>query len=314
MNLSEEALNITINTLKEYPAVEKLKEDMEAVYKYQEAVYLMVSNSDEAELNTLRTGTLLAFNYIRKKIAGKDPKNYDKEDWKEILDHVTTYGIVMDPQEYTKQVFEKFADYIDLSVRLHTTAEKKDKSKGKKDNVSEDSKEKNKNEFIIQEDQAKEIKGLADEIRAMSKKLDSGQMTEADYVDRCMWTSFEAMIKLLAAYKTRNLCSEYSKFLQAVADFSVQYGRLALYSKELELLNSYIEGQELLDKELETQYNSYLKVLQKETDVFEDLMEHAFSDDFEERLKNSALLARQAGVSEEMILDSDDKIDAFFMD
>ena len=121
-------------------------------------------------------------------------------------------------------------------------------------------------------------------------------------------------LKLLVAYKTRNLCPEYAKFIQAVADFSVQYGRLALYTKELELLNSYIEGQEVLDKELEAEYNAYLKALQKETDVFDDLMEHAFSDDFEERLKSSVELAKKVGVNDEMILDSDEKIDAFFMD
>ena len=288
MNLSEYAVSIAIKTLKDSPVAVQLKDDIDAVYKYQEAIYVMTSNPDETDINTLRVGTVLAYSVILKIIEGKDPKTFDKEDWKDILDRVADRGVLMDPQEYTIAVFEWFAKYIDFSIEI--------------------------NKESMKSDSAKDIKKLSEEIRILTDDLRNGKLKEADYVDRCMWTSFEAMIKLLAAYKTVGLCPEYAKFIQAVADFSVQYGRMALYTKELELLNSYLEGQEILDAELEAQYRAYLNNLRKKTEVFEDLMNHAFSRDFEQRLKSSVDLARNAGVSDELILDSSEKIDSFFMD
>lgn len=122
------------------------------------------------------------------------------------------------------------------------------------------------------------------------------------------------MIKLLAVYSTKGVGEEYALFIQAVADFSVQYGRLALCRKELDLLYGYIEGQEQLDEELDAKYNAYLKELQAESSVFDDLITNAFSEDFDQRLRNSVDLAKNAGGSNDKILDSQEKIDSFFMD
>ena len=195
----------------------------------------------------------------------------------------------MDPQKYTEDVFELFAVYIDVSVDI--------------------------NKKYVNGDNAKEIKGIAEEIRVLTKRLENGEIREAeDYVDRCLWSSFEAMIKLLAAYKTKGAGSEYAEFLRAVADFSVQYGRLALYQRELELLNGYLEDQARLDEELNAQYKAYQKALQEKEDVFNDLIANAFNENFDQRMKSSISLARKSGVSEEKILDSQEKIDSFFMD
>ena len=90
----------------------------------------------------------------------------------------------MDPQKYTEDVFELFAVYIDVSVDI--------------------------NKKYVNGDNAKEIKGIAEEIRVLTKRLENGEIREAeDYVDRCLWSSFEAMIKLQAAYKTKGAGSEY---------------------------------------------------------------------------------------------------------
>ena len=286
--LSECVAEITIKTLQDSPVIESLKEDIDSLYKYQEAIYIMASNPDEADLNILRAGTILAYNVIGKILNGKDPKNFAKDDWKDILDNVADYGVMMDPQKHTELVFELFATYIDFSVDI--------------------------NKQCVNETNSKDIKEIASEIRNMTKKLEKGDMSEADYVDRCLWSSFEAMIKLLAAYKTNGLCAEYAKFIQAVADFSVQYGRMALYSKELDLLNGYLEYQSELDVKLDDKYNNYLRELKQESDIFNDLLEHAFSGDFEQRLKSSVDIARKTGVDEKMILNTDDKIDSFFLD
>ncbi len=288
MELSEQIINIAIDSLKDSPIIQNLKKDIEALLKYQEALYVYVSNPDETESNTLRIGTILVFSVIGKIIDGKDPKNFDKSDWQDILDNVAEYGVMIDQQIYTEFLFELFARYIELSIDI--------------------------NEESVKGKAAEDIRGIVDEIRGMSQRLENGDMKEADYVDRCLWSSFEAMIKLLAAYKTKKMCPEYSLYIQAVADFSVQYGRLALYKKELALLDDYLNEQEVLDEELDARYNAYLNELQGEAEIFEDLMNNAFSDDFEQRLKNSVSLARKAGVSEDKILDTREKIDSFFMD
>lgn len=287
-SLSEHATDIAIKTLKDNPAIISLKDDVDTVYKYQKALYVYASNPDEAGLNTLRAGSSLAFAIIGKMISGKDPKDFTKDDWKDILEITADHGVLMDPQKYTEDVFELFAVYIDVSVDI--------------------------NEKYVNGNNAREIKGIAKEIRALTKRLEDGEIREADYVDRCLWSSFEAVIKLLAAYATKGVGSEYAEFLRAVADFSVQYGRLALYQRELELLNGYLEGQARLDEELNAQYKAYKKALQNQTDVFNDLIANAFNESFEQRLKNSVSLARKSGVSEEKILDSQEKIDLFFMD
>ena len=287
-SLSEHATDIAIKTLKDNPAIISLKDDVDTVYKYQKALHVYASNPDEAGLNTLRAGSSLAFAIIGKMISGKDPEEFTTDDWKDILDITADHGVLMDPQKYTGDVFELFAVYIDVSVDI--------------------------NEKYVNGNNAREIKGIAKEIRALTKRLEDGEIREADYVDRCLWSSFEAMIKLLAAYATKGVGSEYAEFLRAVADFSVQYGRLALYQRELELLNGYLEGQARLDEELNAQYKAYKKALQDKTDVFNNLIANAFNESFEQRLKNSVSLARKSGVSEEKILDSQEKIDSFFMD
>lgn len=159
-----------------------------------------------------------------------------------------------------------------------------------------------------------EIKRLASEIRDLTGKLEEGKITEPDYVDRCLWTSFEAMIKLLAAYKTKGLCDEYAGFIQALADMSVQYARFRMHEKELNLLNGYLYGQQALDEELRSKYDDYVSDLKMESEEFDRLIENAFCDDFESMLKNSVSLARKAGVDEKDILDSREKIDSFFLD
>ncbi len=287
MQIDDLVKNVAINTLKDSPIYESLQEDMEHIYKYQEALYHLASDPDGIDLKAVKIGTILSFSIVGKIIQGKNPKKFSPEDWKDVADKVADYAVIMDGQKYTEFVFNLFAVYIDMSVSL--------------------------NENAIKETDAAEILGLATEIRDLTGRLDEGEITEPDYVDRCLWTSLEAMIKLLAAYKTKKLCEEYAFFIKAVADFSVQYGRYKLYEYELNLLNSYLEDQQKLDMELERKYNDYIEQLQEESDEFNNLIENAFSEDFEDMLKDSVSLARKAGVDEDKILNSKDKIDSFFM-
>ena len=54
--------------------------------------------------------------------------------------------------------------------------------------------------------------------------------------------------------------------------------------------------------------------MKADADRFNDLIESAFEPGFRERLERSVKLAKEAGVKEEDILDTAEKIDSFFMD
>ncbi len=288
MDVADLIKNISIETLQGTSIYDRLKEDLESIRKYQEAVCVLVNNPYESNLNILRIGTILSFSIIGKIIQGKNPREFSKEDWKDVADNVADYGINMDGQRYTEFVFNLLALYIDYSVDLH------------KETISDSS--------------VAEIKGLAAEIRTNTDKLENGSVTEPNYVDDCLWISFDAMIKLLAAYKTRGLCKEYAGFIQAVADISVQYGRYKLYQQELGIINGFLDGQKNLDEELEKKYAIYISELQDESDEFNNLLDSAFTPDFEMMLKGSVDLARKAGVDEERILASESQIGAYFLD
>ncbi len=288
MDIKEIVKEISVETLSDMPLVKKVHEDIESIRKYQEALCILVNDRDNSGLNILKIGTTLSFGIIGKIISGKSSGDFDKNDWKEIADNVIEYGVLIDETRYTESVFELLATYIVFSVDVNSKS--------------------------IRDADAKEIKGLANEIRKLSKVVNNNSITEADYVDRCLWIAFEAMIKLLASYQTNNLCIEYADFIKAVADVSVQYGRYRIYQKELDLLNGYLEGQKMLDDELNTKYDAYIEEINKQSGEFRNLIEHAFDPDFEDRLRKSVMLAKSVGIADDMILDSKEKIDAFFID
>ena len=288
MDYKDAIKDVGLEMFHEFPIATKLQKDAELILKYQEAILILQNGSENRDMNILRIGTSLLVNMVQKKIQGKAPSEYTHEDWKTIAENVAQYGLIMSEQHYTEEVFIQIARYIDFSVKVN-------------------------NEYIC-EDDSKEILGLSDEIRALNADLKNNQIREADYVDKCLWISFEAIIKLLAAYKTRNLCPEYADFIKAVADISVQYGRYRLYQNELDLLNGYLSDQHALDESLETKYNAYIVKLQKESDEFDNLIENAFKPDFKDLLRSSVMLAQKAGADQDKILDSNEKIDSFFLD
>ena len=136
----------------------------------------------------------------------------------------------------------------------------------------------------------------------------------SDYIEDCLWISLEAMLKLLAS--TAALCNDQriADFAQALTSYAFEYGRLMLYSRELEIVNQFIESQYQLDAELEQKYAAYLEDLQKESHQFYTLIDNAFAPNFRDSFLHSILLAKTAGVKEEEILSSTEDIDSFFLD
>ena len=133
-----------------------------------------------------------------------------------------------------------------------------------------------------------------------------------DYVDHCLWISFEAMVKLLSSYSTAHLGTEFGNLAIYASDCAIQYARLAMYAKEKALLEEYLLKQKEVDIELQKKYDQYLVELEERARKMESIFKDAFAPDFRVRLRGSANLARNMGVSEEKILDSVEKIDDYF--
>jgi hypothetical protein len=279
--------NLAIDYFEKTPIYFEIKKYLELVGQTQEAMYIVASSKEDGVLSMLKVGTILSLSITGKMFSGgKKPKEFDTDDWSEIAQKVMEYGIIMDGQKYTEFVFELYARYIEISVNLNKAA--------------------------LSDTAQQEIKGLAEDLRKHARAFERGELTEPDYVDGCLWISFEAMIKLLASYGSKYIPEKYRVIIPATADFAVQYARLKLYSKELEIIEGYLQNQSVLDGDLQNKYNLYIEELDAEANRFSNIIDNAFSPEFEELLCSSVRLGINAGVSEDKLLSSIDEVDAFF--
>lgn len=286
MGLAEDVKNLPILYFQSTPAYEALQNAMMQLEKAEEIAYAMQTKNESDELTAIKIGTTLSLAVIEKIITGKNPKNFSKEDWNDIAEKVTDKAIMVDGQAYTAWVFNLYAEYIDASVKVRKA--------------------------VIPAKYAAQISGLSQKLRDLTEELQQGKLKEVDYVDQCLWISFEAMIKLIASFTTGMMAEEFSDFVVSVSDYAIQYARLSMYQKENALLEAYLRQQGALDAELQQKYEQYVEELEEQTEKFSDLIENAYSADFQKRLVNTVKLAKEAGVPDEKILSSIDKIDDFF--
>ena len=270
------------------PLGDQLQQAMYIFDKVQAHYFALAEKQDEGGMTGIKVVTILTFSILRKVACGKKPSELNKDDWKDIAADVSQYAVLADDQQYSVFIFNLYESYIRNSVTQI--------------------------EEIISEETAAVIKGLADELHGKAEALSAGYISEATYIEDCLWISLEAMLKLLAS--TAALCNDQRivDFAQALTSYAFEYGRLMLYSRELEIVNQFIKSQYQLDAELEQKYAAYLEDLQKESQQFYTLIENAFAPNVREAFLHSILLAKAVGVKEEEILASTEDIDSFFLD
>ena len=258
--------------------------------KVQKNIYAMAENDDPGKLKQLKMGTIMTFAVIGKVIEGKEPKDFSKEDWRDIAEAVSEYAIIMDGRDYSAFVFSLYSRYIDGSANYLEA-------------------------LNADEKHLEEIRALALDLQNKTEALQNDEISETAYIEDCMWISLEAMIKLLSAWLGTIMkgLPEYYELSHAAAMFAFEYSRLRLWSKEQELLEEYIEKQYILDEELQAKLDAFNAELAEEADLFNNLIDKAFDPDFKEALMGSVELAIATGVDEDEILDSMESIDEFFM-
>lgn len=267
--------------------IDKIKKAIEIYERLQENAYAVVTSEDSPELLKKKVGTILLFSVMEKINQGKSPNSFSTDDWKDVAEDISEYAVLMEGDKYSAFVFLQYANYIDASVEFCLN------------HISEDTK--------------KQIASLAEELRSKTEDFRNGRAKEVDYVDDCLWISMEAMIKLLASYAERFAGEERGQFAQAVSGFSIAYARYVVCSKELERINGYFYKQQEVDSEIRKQLENCQSEIDEKSREFNLLLNHAFDEDFRIRLMNSARLAVVAGVSDDEVLDSMEKLDAFFM-
>lgn len=280
--------SLQIEELEASPVGEKLSQVMGVVESVQRHIAAFQEKQGEEKLTLLKIGTVFQIFLIDTLASGKRIEQLTDADWKEIASKVSKYAILEEEQCYSEFVFSLYADYIALSAEA----------------ISKFASEKN----------VTSIKEISIALRENAAQLREGSLSETLYVEACLWLSLEAMIKLLCASLTVVVGEEYAQLAQAVAQMAFEYGRYVLYAKEKRILEEYLQNQRALDERLQKEYDAFLSELQKQADHFRALIDDAFSPDIQNALRNSAELARAAGVKEEEILETTDDVDAFFMD
>lgn len=270
------------------PLGDQLQYAMHIFDKVQSYFFALSEKQDELGMTGIKVVTIMTFSILRKIARGKKPSELNKEDWEEIAADVSKHAVLADDQQYSVYIFGLYEDYIRYSVAQI--------------------------EEIISDETADVINGLADELRGKADALGSGYISEVVYIEDCLWISLEAMIKLLACTANLRGDQQIADFAQALASYAFEYGRMMLYSRELEIVNQFVESQYQLDAELKQKYATYLEDLQKEAQQFYTLIDNAFSPNFRDAFLHSILLAKAVGLKEDDILTSTEEIDSFFLD
>ena len=280
--------NLALDQLMKSPIGDKLQQAMQIFQSVQNHYFALAEKQDEMGMTGIKVTTVLTFAILKKIAVGKKPADLDAQDWKEIATTVSTYAVLQDDQQYSVFIFNLYERHI-----RHSVVQIEERIPAKT---------------------TKTINSLADELQDKAALLSAGHISEANYIEDCLWICLEAMIKLLACTATLSGDERIAEFTQALASYAFEYGRLMLYGRELEIVNQFIESQYQLDAELEQKYATYLEDLRKETQQFYVLIDNAFAPDFRDMFLSSVFLAKAMGVSEKEILTTKEDIDSFFLD
>ena len=285
---SPDLLNSSIDFFLNDKQADYIKQALSVFENVQKNLTALAEKDDEETLTGIKAGTVILLITLKKMTQGKMPNSFSKEDYADIAKAVSEYAVLMDDQDYSSFVFDLYAGYIEASVNILA--------------------------LRVDKNRADSILNLSNALRQKSAQLKEGTIPETTYIEDCLWISLEAMIKLLSAYIGSIGGNEFADFSQAVSMVAFEYGRLMLYKREQALLTEYIDKQYQLDEELSAKFEAYKAELKADSVRFNELISKAFDPDFSSSLKNSVELAKAAGVPQEEILDSTDKIDSFFLD
>lgn len=267
--------------------------------RYEKAINTItrVLESADALENTessdtmISTRALITFTLavIGKTSAGKSVKEFDRQDWEDILVEVDDKALKLSASEFSVLVFDQYIRVIEISSKILEAK------------ASEST-----------------IQSLNEDIGILNSLKDSfhnEEISEVKYTEEALWTCLDAVFKIMTAYLSVPLgLNEQEERMQIVATLAFQSLRLKLYTEERDVLDDCLNRASKVNDELKAKLAAYIDSLNAETDRFDALIDKAFDSDFRTAFSGSAELARAYGISESEIITSIAEVDDFFLD
>lgn len=155
--------------------------------------------------------------------------------------------------------------------------------------------------------------GIADQ----AHKLRCGEIDELKFIENAELVSLEAAVSALSSLAGQALIPV--PVLGAVIGNTVgmvmyKSTLSSLSKREAALIEGYLDEQRLLDAELSSEHQELIDTLDASMSRYVDVLQRAFSPDVEIALLGSVDLALDLGVASVEILDSNEKVLAYFLD
>ncbi|WP_461163171.1 hypothetical protein [Arthrobacter sp. R4-81] len=154
-------------------------------------------------------------------------------------------------------------------------------------------------------------------VAEQANKLRCGEIDQLEFIENAELVALEAAVSALSSFAGQALIPV--PVLGAIIGNTVgtlMYKAVAssLSKREAELIEGYLDEQRVLDEQLSAEYQELIEKLDQGMSGFLGLLERAFSPDVEAALFGSVELARGVGVASDEILDSEEKVIAYFLD
>ncbi|YCH07403.1 hypothetical protein ACTAQJ_20320 [Arthrobacter sp. alpha11c] len=155
--------------------------------------------------------------------------------------------------------------------------------------------------------------GIADQ----ANRLRSGEIDQLKFIENSEIVALEAAVSALSSFAGQALIPV--PVLGAVIGNTVgtlmyKAAESSLSKRETELIERYLSEQRMRDGQLTSEYQELIDKLDQGMSDYLGLLERAFSPDMEVALIGSVELARGLDVPADEILDSNEKINAYFLD
>jgi len=154
-------------------------------------------------------------------------------------------------------------------------------------------------------------------IAEQANKLRRGEIDELGFIENAELVSLEAAVSALSSFVGQALVPV--PVLGAVIGNTVgivMYTAVStsLSKREAALIESYLSEQRVLDEQLAAEYQGLIEKLEASMSEYLVVLQRAFAPDVEVALLGSVELALELGVASEEVLDSEEKVLAYFLD
>lgn len=154
-------------------------------------------------------------------------------------------------------------------------------------------------------------------VAEQANKFRRGEIDELEFIENAELVCLETAVSALSSFVGQALIPV--PVLGAVIGNTVgmiMYKAVSssLSQREASLIAQYAEEQRMLDKHLAADYQELIDQLDASMSDFLEVLERAFSPDVEVALLGSVTLALELGVSSEEVLNTNEKVIAYFLD